>query len=69
MYSSSAKDNALNAPHLIALASAELGRTGPLKKPVYDSVGKIFGWPGYSVGWEASCAASMLRSLLASEWR
>jgi hypothetical protein len=58
----------LNALHLTAIALMEAGKSGPLKKKAFGSVGAIFTWPGYSVSTEIALAAVVLRTLLTIEY-
>ena len=58
----------LNALHLTAIALMEAGKSGPLKKMAFGSVGAIFTWPGYSVSTEIALAAVVLRTLLTIEY-
>jgi len=58
----------LNALHLTAIALMEAGKSGPLKKKAFMSVGAIVTWPGYSVSTEIALAAVVLRTLLTIEY-
>jgi hypothetical protein len=67
MYDSESMLNGLNALHLTALAAWEAGKSSPLAKPAVDRVSDIYSWIGYTVGWEASSSAALLRLILSSE--